>query len=133
MSKTSKMKQKGFTLIELMITVVIIGILAAVAYPSYTQHIRKGTRATAQAQMMDIANRQQQYLMANKSYATKTQLEATGYALPSEVTGKYTYDITLGAGSVPTYTITFTATGAQTADGNLTLNSTGTKAPASKW
>ena len=84
-----KVKAGGFTLIELMITVAIVGILAAIAYPSYTSHIQKGARRAAQAQMLDIANRQQQYLLANRGYATKAQLADTGYGPPdgSQLTG----------------------------------------------
>lgn len=126
-------RQKGFTLLELMITVVVIGILAAIAYPSYQQHLRKGYRAAAQAQMMDIANRQQQYLLANRTYATKTQLESAGYSLPTEVSSKYTYAIDVGTGNVPTFVITMTPTASQTADGTMTLNSNGAKAPSDKW
>lgn len=124
---------RGFTLIELMITVAIVGILTAIAIPSYNAHIIKSNRAVAKAQMLDIANRQPQFLVANRSYATKEQLETSGYALPSELNGKYTYDVTVGAGTTPSYTITFTATGAQHSDGNLTLNSDGVKTPADKW
>ncbi|MBD2835736.1 prepilin-type N-terminal cleavage/methylation domain-containing protein [Pseudomonas sp. JM0905a] len=126
-------KQRGFTLIELMIVVAIVAILAAIAYPSYQQYVIRGNRAAAQAQMMDIANRQQQYLLANRTYATKAQLEASGYALPTEVVGRYTYDITVGSGSVPSFTITFTATGSQVSDGNLTLDNEGEKTPSGKW
>ncbi|MNZ73115.1 hypothetical protein D3C78_915160 [compost metagenome] len=83
--------------------------------------------------MMDIANRQQQYLLANRTYATKVQLETNGYALPSDVSSNYSYAITLGTGAMPTYTITFDSTGAQASDGDLTLNSEGVKLPVGKW
>lgn len=123
----------GFTLIELLVTVAIVAILAAVALPSYQQYVIRGNRGAAQAAMMDIANREQQYLLANRVYASKATLEANGYALPGELSGLYTYDITLGAGTVPSFTVTFTATGSQASDGDLSLNSEGVKTPASKW
>lgn len=130
-----KSTQHGFTLIELMITVAIVAILAAVAYPSYMSHIIKSNRAAAKAQMMDIANREQQFLLANRAYAAKTVLETSGYALPPDVSAKYSYDITVstGASTAPSFLITFTAIGNQTSDGDLTLNSDGVKTPTSKW
>ena len=129
----AKGKQHGFTLIELMITVAIIGILATVAYPSYTQYIIRGNRAAAKAQMLDIANRQQQFMLANRAYATKAVLTTSGYALPAEVSTKYSYNITVGIGVVPDYLITFTAVGSQISDGDLTINSEGVKTPPNKW
>jgi type IV pilus assembly protein PilE len=127
-----KLKERGFTLIELMIAVAIVAILASVAYPSYTQHIRKGNRAAAQAQMLDIANRQQQYLLSARRYATKTELETAGYSLPTDLAGRYGWAIDTAA-TPPAFTVTFTATGSQVEDGDLTLNSDGTKSPATKW
>jgi type IV pilus assembly protein PilE len=125
--------QYGFTLIELMITVAIVAILAAVAYPAYTQYLIRANRAAAQAEMMNIANRQQQFLLTNRGYASKSTLEASGYALPSSVSSKYSYAIVIGAGVVPTYTLTFTPTGVQASDGNLIITSDGVKTPADKW
>ena len=126
-------KQRGFTLIELMITVAIIGILAGIAYPSYISHVQKGARRSAQAQMLDLANREQQYLLSNRAYAAYSTMTSAGYGLPAELTSRYTPSITVGSGSVPSFTITFTATGSQLSDGDLTYNSDGVKAPAAKW
>jgi len=123
----------GFTLIELMITVAIVGILAAIAYPSYTQYMIRANRAAAQAEMMDIANRQEQFLLTDRSYASKTTLEASGYTLPSDVSSKYSYAVVTGTGTVPSYTLTFTPTGTQASDGDLVITSEGVKTPADKW
>jgi type IV pilus assembly protein PilE len=124
--------QRGFTLVELMIVVAIVAILASIAYPSYTQYVIRGHRAAAQAQMMDIATRQQQFFMANRSYAA--DLAALNYALPAEVAAKYNAAVAANnAATPPTFTITFTAAGSQTSDGNLTLNNAGVKTPAEKW
>lgn len=127
------LRPNGFTLIELMIVVAIIGILTAIAYPSYQQYVIRANRTAAQAEMMDIANRQQQFLLTNRSYTSKTTLELNGYALPSDVSSKYGYTIALGNAAAPSYTITFTPTGSQASDGDLVLTSEGVKTPADKW
>jgi type IV pilus assembly protein PilE len=110
-----------------MITTAIVAVLAAIAYPSYTRYVARSNRTAAQAQMLDIANRQQQFLLANRAYASKTSLEGSGYTLPSTLSSKYAYAITVGSSTVPAYTITFSPIGSQAGDGNLTLNSEGTK------
>lgn len=128
-------RQSGFTLIELVITVVIIGILASIAMPAYQEYVRRGHRAAAQSEMMDIANRQQQFFLANRGYASS--ISALNYTLPTVVGTRYTAGITANnAATPPTFAITFTAKGAQTSDGNLTLNSQGVKqraGDATKW
>ena len=124
---------RGFTLIELCAVMAIISILAAIALPTYRDSVTKGHRRAAQAEMLDIANRQEQYMMADRSYASKEALETGGYALNPKVSVKYSYTIALGAGTVPAFTITFTAINGQTVDGDLSLNNSGVKTPAAKW
>jgi type IV pilus assembly protein PilE len=126
----------GFTLIELMVVIAIVGILAAVALPSYQQYIVRGHRAAAQSEMMDIANREQQYILSNRIYtATGSDL---GYSLPSDVGARYTYLIEVDNGSPPSFIITFEPKvgTSQVSDGALVLTSEGVKTragDASKW
>ena len=127
-------KPLGFTLIELMVAVAIIGILAAIALPNYQQYIIRGNRAAAQAEMQDIASRQQQFLLADREYADIGKLNASGYTVSPDVSDKYTLSIvTDNAATPPIFTITMTPKGSQVSDGALTLNSAGVKSPASKW
>lgn len=126
-------RQGGFTLIELMITVVIIGILAAIAYPSYSNYVVRGNRSLAQQFMMSIANKQEQYLLDARAYTATIGTGGLNLTAPSELTGKYSFSVTLQSGPPPGYTITATAAGAQLSDGDLTLTSAGVKSPADKW
>lgn len=126
--------QQGLTLIELLITVAIVAILASIAVPSYRQHMIRANRAAAKEAMMDIANRQQQFLLAHRTYADKSTLEANGYTLPSDVSRHYTWAMEPIEGMTrPSFVITFTPTGAQASDLAITLDSQGRRAPAEKW
>ncbi|MES2148892.1 MAG: type IV pilin protein [Pseudomonadota bacterium] len=126
-------RQHGFTLIELMVTMVIIGILAAIAYPSYVQYLLKSNRAAAQAHMLDIALQEQQYLADSRSYAaTVAMLTMT---TPDAVASKYSIVIAVDAGPPPRFTITATPIlgTKQVEDGPLTIDSAGVKTPSAKW
>ncbi len=133
----------GFTLIELMVVVAVIGILAAVAYPSYTKHIKSANRAQAMQVMLKIASREEQYVLDARAYsATLTGSSSIGLKTTEDtftcsatqcVNTNYTITVIASAGPPPGYTVTATATGSQTSDGNLTLDNLGTKTPADKW
>jgi type IV pilus assembly protein PilE len=127
-------KQLGVTLIELMVTVIIVGILAAVAYPSYINQMKKGRRAAAQAHLMDIAQRQQEYLLDARAYAST--LATLGVTTPADVATYYTVaDPVLSAGPPATFTVSAVpiAGKAQAGDGTLSINSSGVKLPAGVW
>lgn len=69
---------RGFTLIELMITVAIVGVLAAIAYPAYTDSILKGRRAEGRAALLELMQQQERYLTQTGSYMTWSTAGATG-------------------------------------------------------
>lgn len=123
----------GFTLIELMVTVTIVGILAAIALPSYSSYLIKGRRAAAQAFLMDVAQRQQQYLTDTRTYAPT--IAALSMAEPSDVASAYTITIAVAAILPPAFTVTATpkAAGPQATDAVLTLDSRGAKTPQKLW
>jgi type IV pilus assembly protein PilE len=130
-------RRRGFTLIELMAVVAIIGILIAISYPSYQNSVRKGKRRAAQAFMMDAATKEQQLFLDQRSYTAVANNAAFPAALnitvPTDVATFYTFSIALDAGPPPGFTITADPGGSQDVDGNLTLDNTGDKSPADKW
>ena len=131
--RASRSQLRGVTLVELMIVVVVIGILAAIGYPSYRDYVIRANRSAAQQFMMTIASRQEQYLLDARTYTGTIGTGGLGLPQPGETTSRYDFSVTLNAGLPPTYTITATAKGPQASDGNLTLDSNGTKTPADKW
>lgn len=125
--------QAGFNLIEMMVVVALIGILAAIAYPTYTNAMVKGNRAAAQGFLLEVSQKQQQYFLDNRGYASS--LSDLGLSAPDDVNKFYTVSVTLAAGPPPGFTISAapkTAT-RQAGDGTLSIDHTGNRLPADKW
>lgn len=128
------MKARGFSLIDVMITVAIVGILSAIAYPAYQSAMRKSNRAAAEALLSDVAQRQQSFLLDRRSYAA--DLTTLSVAMPVTVTQYYTVAITTSAGPPPSFTATATPIGSQASDLSgqaLTITNTGAKGPSGAW
>ena len=130
--------QLGFTLIELMIAVAIIGILMKLAYPAYTNSVKKSRRSDAKTALLDLAQREERYMATANQYTTSAP--ALGYssgtlttAAPMNIlsgnTAFYQLSVVVPTtGSVTSFTATATRTGAQVSDtqcGDLTLTNTG--------
>ncbi|MEG1202744.1 MAG: type IV pilin protein [Comamonas sp.] len=130
---TCSSRQRGFTLVELMITVAVVGILAAIAYPSYQDYVRKSRRVDAKNTLLDLASRQERFFSVNNKYslaAADLGYSALPYDVPSSGNSSY-YQLSIAStDSGKTWTATATPTGAQAKDvcSSYTLSDKGTRA-----
>lgn len=127
----------GFTLIELMIVLAIVGILAMIAYPAYQQFVRDARKSDAQNFMLNVSSRAEQYRMDLRDYPTAlgTGAGELDMDVPSEVGDYYTITLARQAGPPQTYLITATpkAGTMQASEATLKLTSSGQKTPAEEW
>ena len=140
-----KASPKGFTLVELMVVIAIVGILAGLAFTSYDAYTIRAQRSSAQSFMMQVANKQAQYILDARNYAvgsdalSSTKLNLTA---PANVTNLYDIAVETAAGGTtpaipPTFRVRATPKpgGKQASDGELILTNTGakTKGGVSGW
>ncbi len=132
--------QSGFTLIELMVAVAIVGILAAIAYPSYQQYVLRANRAEAQSIMMETAQFMERRFTTCGTYGTNatcaTAAAPTSAVSPAGSTGgarRYTIGFTTATAT--TFNLKATRVNSQTNDScaDLTLTHTGVQGPAGCW
>jgi type IV pilus assembly protein PilE len=123
----------GFTLVELMVCVAIVGILAAIAYPAYSKYLVKSNRSAAQSHLVDLAQAEAQYMADSRVYASS--VANLSMSTPAAVASKYTIAIKLIDGPPAAFTITATPINDtnQAGDGTLSIDSTGARAPSDKW
>ena len=106
-------KMAGVNLLELMIVVVVVGILAAVAYPNYRDFTDRAKRNEAKAILLEIAQNQERYYLQNNTYGSLTDL---GYAGNTITTDSGAYDVTVAPN--PNYGVNFSATANYNLGGN---------------
>jgi type IV pilus assembly protein PilE len=140
-SEKALLKQRGVTLIELMIVIVILAVIASFAYPSYMNYVVDTKRTAATSILLQVADRQQQFFMDNKRFANDLTnlgfannplvIADDGRTMANAVDSASTYSVALTNVTATTYTITAAPLNSQAARdtecGSLTLNQTLTK------
>jgi type IV pilus assembly protein PilE len=123
-------QQRGFTLMEVIVVVVILGILAAIAIPNYSEYTLRSHRSAVQAFISDVASRQTQFFLDRRVYATT--VAALNMATPADIASRYAVAIATNAGPPATFQVTATPTGTQVDDrcGALTVDQAGNKGAA---
>jgi type IV pilus assembly protein PilE len=123
----------GFTLIELMVVLAVVGILAAIAYPSYATYVMRSNRAAAQAVMTDLATRQHQFFLDARAYGDSVAGLRT--SVPADVAAKYDITVTRQPGPPPGFLISAVPKAGQAADtcGTLSIDAAGARLPATCW
>lgn len=118
--------RRGFTLIEMLITLVVLGLLMAVALPSYRAQVRKSTRAEAQAYLLAVVAREQQFMLDTRAYAA---LGDVGVGTPANVAAAYTVALVPVVGPPPGFSLTAVPTGDQTSEpcGTLRIDHNGSR------
>jgi type IV pilus assembly protein PilE len=131
-NRIPRSRARGFTLIELMVVVAIVGILSAIAFPAYGAYLVRGNRAAAEAYLLSLAQAQAQYFADAHSYAgTPTDLSM---APPDQVAANYDILIDVPDVSPPSFTITATPKGTrQAGDSVLTIDNSGARTPSALW
>ncbi len=134
-------KQKGITLIELMIVVVIVAILASIALPSYQQYVQRSKRVTAEGDLFAFRNSMQRFFAENNTYLGAANgggntgaPAATVFPSQSPISNdSIAYNLTISAATATSFTLQATPTGSQAGDdcGNLTLTSTNVRGVSS--
>ena len=135
MKARRKTRSGGFTLIELMVVMVVVGTLAAVALPSYTQHVVRTNRTAAAACLAEFANYMERYYTTNMRYdkdRNDDEIELPALGCQSKTSRRYTYGFAASQPTASTYEILATPKGGQlqrdTKCGTLSLNQTGQRA-----
>lgn len=126
---------KGFTLIELMITVAVIGILASIAYPSYIDYVIKSARSDAQVMLLEAANKQEQLYLDSRTYTVN--MNTLGYPASPALSENGYYKVSSEVPEKGQFKLKATATGDHSyrdqVCNTMTINESGVKTPLECW
>lgn len=128
-------KAKGFSFIEVLAVVAILGILAAIAIPQYSKYVTNARRADGKTALVEAAQRMERYFTNNYDYGEIESGSYTGANIAAESEGGY-YTLEVTAANATAFTIQATAQGKQAGDtlcATMTINQLGQKTPPACW